>query len=470
MMIRSLVKSLLISASAALCLPVYSEGEKTKPNIILIVVDDLGWKDLGCFGSKYYETPNIDELSAGGMRFTNAYAASAVCSPTRAAIMTGRYPARIGITDWIRSEFQGGEIIDGRNPTGYDRMEDLMCPRNRMFLEHSEVTIAELLKPLGYATCHVGKWHLGQESWYPETQGFDYNFGGCDYGQPPSFFDPYKNEQCENIPTLPPREEGEYLTDREADEAVAFITQHKDQPFFLNLSFYAVHIPIQAKADLIEKYENKTSTTKQRDASYAAMVQSVDEAVGKIVCALETFGLSEETLVIFTSDNGGLLGPTDNSPLRLGKGDPYEGGIRVPQIISWPGVVKPGSVCNEPVSSVDFLPTIAAAAHTAIPERAIDGESLLPSLKESGKLQRYSLFWHFPHYRKGNPPYSIIRSGNWKLLKRYAGKRFELYDLENDISETHDLSDSMPAKVEELDVRLLDWLLQTNAKVPKPVA
>jgi arylsulfatase A len=255
MMIQSLVKSLLISASAALCLPVYSEGEKTKPNIILIVVDDLGWKDLGCFGSKYYETPNIDELSAGGMRFTNAYAASAVCSPTRAAIMTGRYPARIGITDWIRSEFQGGEIIDGRNPTGYDRMEDLMCPRNRMFLEHSEVTIAELLKPLGYATCHVGKWHLGQESWYPETQGFDYNFGGCDYGQPPSFFDPYKNEQCENIPTLPPREEGEYLTDREADEAVAFITQHKDQPFFLNLSFYAVHLPIQAKADLIEKYE-----------------------------------------------------------------------------------------------------------------------------------------------------------------------------------------------------------------------
>ena len=456
----------LLAASSTIS--AFAATDTKKPNIILINVDDLGWTDLACFGSEYYETPNIDKLCARGMKFTNAYAACAVCSPTRASIMTGRYPARIGITDWILSEFQGARIIGGKNPTGYSKNQNLLCPKNHLFLEHSEVTIAEHLKATGYTTCHIGKWHLGPEPWYPGTQGFDFNYGGCDYGQPPSYFDPYMNDRCKNIPTLSPRKPGEYLTDREADEAVDFITKYKNQPFFLNMCHYAVHKPIQAKADLKTKYMNKATTTKQKDAAYAAMVQSVDEAVGKIAATLESLALSKHTMIIFTSDNGGLLGPTDNTPLRKGKGHPYEGGIRVPQIICWPGVVKPGTVCNTPVISVDFFPTIAEATRSTMPDRAIDGESLMPLLKQSGRLTRDSIFWHFPHYRGHIAPYSIIRSGKWKLLKRYAGKPYELYDLESDISEKNDLSDSMPEKVKELDSKLIQWLKHTDAKVPKP--
>jgi len=450
--------------------PVFAATDAKKLNIILINMDDLGWTDLGCFGSQYYETPNIDKLCVRGMKFTNAYAACAVCSPTRAAIMTGRYPARIGITDWIRAEFQGGRIVGGKNPTGYNKSRDLLCPKNHMFLEHSDVTIAELLKPIGYTTCHIGKWHLGPEQWYPETQGFDFNHGGCDYGQPPSYFDPYKNRKCQNIPTLPPRKQGEYLTDREAGEAVSFIRRHKDRPFFLHMAHYAVHTPIQAKADLKAKYENRAKTTKQENAAYAAMVHSVDDAVGRIVATLDNLALSKHTMIIFTSDNGGLLGPTDNTPLRQGKGHPYEGGIRIPQIICWPGVVKPGTVCKDPVISVDFFPTIAEATLSAMPNRAIDGESLIPLLKQSGSLKRDSIFWHFPHYRGRIAPYSIIRSGKWKLLKRYAGKQHELFNLESDISEKNDLSKTMPEKVTELDTTLTKWLKGVGAKMPKPVS
>jgi len=441
-------------------------NRKDRPNIVLINVDDLGWTDLSCFGSQYYETPHIDRLCAEGMKFTQAYAACAVCSPTRAAIMTGRYPARIGITDWIRSEFQDGRIVDGQNPTGYvTGREGLRCPKNHMFLEHEDVTIAELLRPLGYVSCHIGKWHLGTEPWYPEAQGFAVNRGGCDYGQPPSYFDPYQNKKCKNIPTLEPREAGEYLTDREADEAVAFVRQHQHRPFFLNLCHYAVHTPIQAKETLKQKYEAKPKT-KQKNAAYAAMVQSVDEAVGKLMGTLDQLGLTENTLVIFTSDNGGLLGATHNAPLRLGKGHPYEGGIRIPQILRWPARIKPGTVCNTPVISVDFLPTIAAAARSPLPDRTIDGESLMPLLAQTGKLKRDSIFWHFPHFRGKIVPYSIIRCGPWKLLKRYQGTPFELYNLEEDISEAQDLAAAMPDKVKALDAKLVAWLEQTGAKLP----
>lgn len=266
---RKFLKTAGLGMAVISAAPVFGAESGKKTNVILINVDDLGWTDVACFGSKYYETPNIDKLCTQGMKFTNAYAACAVCSPTRAAIMTGRYPARIGITDWIRSGFQGGKIIDGKNPTGHVKGKDLLCPENHMFLEHEDVTIAEVLKPVGYTTCHIGKWHLGPEPWYPETQGFDFNLGGCDYGQPPSYFDPYKNNKCLSIPTLPPRKEGEYLTDREAEEAVGFITKHKDKPFFLNMCHYAVHTPIQAKPELKEKYENKPNTTAQKNAAYA---------------------------------------------------------------------------------------------------------------------------------------------------------------------------------------------------------
>ena len=440
---------------------------RDRPNIVLINVDDLGWTDLTCFGSAYYETSAIDRLCAEGMKFTQAYAACAVCSPTRAAIMTGRYPARIGITDWIRAEFQGGRIVDAKNPTGYVKGRDgLRCPKNHMFLEYEDVTIAELLRPLGYASCHIGKWHLGTEPWYPEAQGLTINRGGCDYGQPPSYFDPFQNKKCKDIPTLEPRKAGEYLTDREADEAVRFVRQHQDRPFFLNLCHYAVHTPIQAKETLKQKYEAKPKTN-QTNAAYAAMVQSVDEAVGKLMGALDECSLTENTLVIYTSDNGGLLGPTHNAPLRLGKGHPYEGGIRIPQIMRWPARIRPGSVCNTPVISVDFLPTIAAAARSPLPDRTIDGESLLPLLTQTGRLKRDSIFWHFPHFRGKIVPYSIIRCGPWKLLKRYQGPPFELYNLDEDLSEAHDLAPDMPEKVKQLDAKLVAWLEHTRAKLPE---
>ncbi len=444
---------------------------KRKPNVVLILVDDLGWTDLGCFGSKYYETPNIDKLAAGGMKFTNGYAACAVCSPTRAAVMTGRYPARLGVTDWIRARFQGGKIpADKKNPSGYVGNGPVKCPRNALWMESDEVTIAEVLKPAGYASCHIGKWHLGPDDQYPDKQGFDLNFGGCDYGQPPSYFDPYKNGRLKDIPTLKPRKEGEYLTDREGDEAVGFIRANKDKPFFLYLANYAVHTPIQAKKDLIAKYKPKP-TTNQKNATYAAMVESVDDAVGKVMAVLDELKLAEETLVIFSSDNGGLLGPTNNKPLRSGKGYPYEGGIRVPYIFRMPGYIKPGSVCETPVISVDFMPTICTTVGIKTPAgREIDGEDLTPLLKQSGKLKRDAIYWHFPHFRgRGIPPYSIIRAGDWKLLKRYAGKpEFELFNLAEDLGETKDLAPDMPKKVKELDAKLAAALKKQGAKMPQP--
>lgn len=444
----------------------------SKPNIVLILVDDLGWTDFTCYGSRYYETPNIDRLCAQGVKFTNGYAACAVCSPTRAAVMTGRYPARVGITDWIRARFQGGKDgVDLTAPTEYEGGPErrLLCPPNPFWLELDEITIAEMLKPAGYTTCHIGKWHLGTESWFPDRQGFDHNIGGCDYGQPPSYFDPYCNNRVEGIPTLPPRKEGEYLTDREADEAARFIREHAGEPFFLYLAHYAVHTPIQGKPGLVEKYTRKP-VTNQKDPAYAAMVESVDRAVGAVVEALDDAGLTGNTIVIVTGDNGGLLGPTDNAPLRSGKGFPYEGGIRVPLIVRWPGVTQPDTVCHEPVTSVDFFPTLCAAAGVALPQdRPIDGVGLRPLLEGSGSIGREAIYWHFPHYRLDSVvPYSIIRAGDWKLIKQYEGKPFELFNLAEDTSEQRDLSQAMPEKVAELDAALTRWLRDTGAKLPIP--
>lgn len=444
-----------------------------KPNIVFILVDDLGWIDTGCYGSKYYETPNIDKLAAEGMRFTDAYAACAVCSPTRAAVMTGRYPARLGVTDWIRSRFQGGKIPESKkNPTEYvgGKNKKLLCPPNALWMELKEITIAETLKPAGYTSCHIGKWHLGADDWYPDRQGFDFNIGGCDFGQPPTYFDPYYRKGQGEIPTLEPRRNGEYLTDREADEAVKFIHNHKDKPFFLYMAHYAVHTPIQARKELIEKYKAK-SPTNQKNPTYAAMVESVDDAVGRICSALDELDLAENTIIFFTSDNGGLLGPTNNAPLRSGKGFPYEGGIREPLIVRWPKVIKPGTISNEPVTSVDYFPTICQAADVPLPiDRDIDGVSLLGHLKSNGtrELNRHALYWHFPHYRGNIVPYSIIREGSWKLIKRYEGKPFELFNLKSDISEENDLSKIYPTKTRQLDAKLRRWLRLTGAKLPKP--
>lgn len=451
-------------------------GERP-PNFVVVLVDDLGWTDLACTGSKYYETPNIDRLASQGMKFTSAYAACAVCSPTRAAVMTGRYPARVGITDWIRARFQGGYV-----PKPGERLPDyvpnydglsrkLLCPRNPFWMELDEVTIAEALKPAGYRPGYVGKWHLGMDDWYPEKQGFDFNAGGCDLGHPPSYFDPYYNKQQGHIPTLKPRRQGEYLTDREVDEAVHFIKENRDRPFFLQMGHYAVHTPLQGKEDLVAKYEAKQKTN-HKNAKYAAMVHSVDQATGRIMQTLDELNLADKAVVIFTSDNGGLAPyATDNTPLRAGKGFPYEGGIRVPAIIRWPGVVKAGSACDVPITSIDYFPTILAAAEQKPPAgRVIDGQNLMPLLTQTGPLQREAIFWHFPHYRgrkNAIVPYSIIRAGDWKLIKRYEGKTFELFNLKDDLGEQHDLAEKMPKKVKELDAKLVAHLKHCGAKLPK---
>jgi len=481
---RQFLKNLGLAA-ASLALPgcnsmaqkASSRGQSRQPNIVFIIVDDLGWVDTGCYGSKYYETPNIDHLAAEGMRFTNAYAACAVCSPTRAAVMTGRYPARTGITDWIHWRHFEGDPTDANQShrTEYvgDESNKLLCPPNPYWMDRKEVTVAERLKSAGYTTCHIGKWHLGPDAWYPEHQGFDYNIGGCDYGQPPTYFDPYRRESnTPNIPTLEPREPGEYLTDREADEATDFIKEHKDEPFFLYMAHYAVHTPIEAKDELIRKYKNKPKYG-QKNATYAAMIDNVDQAVGKILDTLDDHNLTRDTVVFFTSDNGGFSRYTNNAPLREGKGYPYEGGIREPLIIRWPGVVKPNIISDEVVTSVDYLPTICDIVGIPLPAGPkIDGVSLARHLRSNGKAQlgRDAVYWHFPHYRHGNliVPYSIIRCGDYKLIKRYEGKEFELFNLAQDLSEKNDLSDQMPQKVKELNAKLTAWLRETGAKLPRP--
>ncbi|XZE21356.1 sulfatase [Pirellulaceae bacterium SH449] len=452
-----------------------------KPNIILVLVDDLGWMDLGCQGSSYFRTPHVDQLASEGIRFLNGYASSAVCSPTRAAIQTGRYPHRVGVTDWIRSRFQrpNGDMAI-INPTEYtsDPKQPLSCPPNPYFLDPSERTIAEVLSRHGYRCGYVGKWHLGDDEYYPERRGYDVNKGGCDYGQPPSYFDPFNNPMHPNeqlragIHNLPGRSQGEYLTKREADEAVALIREWKDEPFFIQMSHYAVHTPLQALPEVEAKYAGSPGKSKQ-NARYAAMVESVDDAMRDICACLEELNLVENTMVIFTSDNGGLDNngePTDNAPLRSGKGYAYEGGIRVPLIIRWPKFIPAGSLSHAPVSSIDFFPTILEASAISDPsEREIDGISLLAHLKSGGDqdLGRGELIWHFPHYRHEPGPYSILRSGDWKLIKYWHGKR-ELFHLDDDPSESKDLAVTFPDRVQQMDQRLVELLTAQGARLPRP--
>ena len=455
-----------------------TQPQTTPPNVIIVLVDDMGYSDVGCYGSVFYETPNIDRLAAAGMLFTNAYAASAVCSPTRVSILTGRYPTRLGITDWIRP-LAGQQWTEDQVRSASEYVvkpnRTLQTPANPQWMEHEEITIAELLKQRGYATGFVGKWYLGPKGWFPEDQGFDFNAGGCDFGHPPDYFDPYlPKHQSTTFPNLKPRKTGEYLTDREAAEAVGFICRNKDKPFFLYLCHYAVHLPIKAKPDLIEKYESKSAPPGdgQNFPPYAAMVHSVDDALGKIIAELDEHKLTDNTLIIFTSDNGGAthFRATDNRPLRSGKGRPYEGGIREPFIVSWPGHIAPATNCDVPISTIDLLPTIAEATSTAAPnDRPIDGISLIPLLLQTGPIDRDELFWHFPHYWWGDrlTPYSVIRRGQWKLIRWYETGNEELYNLDRDLSETTDLASQFPAKVAELSKRLDELLVATRGKVPR---
>jgi len=457
-------------------------GSKRKLNFVFILIDDLGWIDTGCYGSSFYETPNIDRLATQGMRFTDAYAASPVCSPTRASILTGKYPARLNLTDWIGGS-QRGDLL----PAEYI---------HQMPLE--EVTIAEAFKESGYSTCFIGKWHLGDQPFFPEHQGFDINIGGHDAGQPSSYFFPYKNEDERrsywDVPGLDGGQEDEYLTDRLTDEAVEFIDQSSDQPFLLYLSHYAVHTPVQSKEDLTEKYRVKASelppteglahrneqgygTTKlvQDNAAYAGMIESVDESVGRILDKLDQLDLTDSTAVIFMSDNGGLStlarsrnSPTSNVPLRAGKGWLYEGGIREPLIVRWPGVVAAGSICREPVISTDLYPTMLEIADLQMrPEQHEDGRSLVSLLKQTGPVDREAIFWHFPHYHgSGNRPSGAVRSGDYKLIEWFENGRIELYNLNKDIREENDLAAAMPLKAAELREMLYRWHESVDARMP----
>lgn len=457
-------------AGAARCRP----RALRPPNFVFILVDDLGWRDVGFMGSRFYETPQIDRLAAGGMVFTQAYAAAAVCSPTRASILTGRYPARLGITDWIRARRDGGVIgPDRKNPTGYEDNPafKLMTPRNALFMELGEITTAEVLKGAGYTTGHAGKWHLGPGEFLPTGQGFDSNVGGADIGHTNSYFDPFQNEGAP-IPSLAPRREGEYMTDREADEACAFLRANKDRPFFLNLCHYAVHLPLQAKPDAVARFKDKPADGGQRDPVYAAMIKSVDDSVGRITALLDELGLSERTCVFFFSDNGGLHTVTDNAPLRMGKGYPYEGGIREALAVRWPGTIPKGVRSGVRVSSIDFFPTIVGLAGLELPaDRAIDGRDLTALLTGKARsLPERDLFWHFPHYWWGDRvrPWSVVRSGDWKLIRFYEDGRQELYNLAEDEGEAKDLAGARTDVAEALGRKLDAWLRETGAKLPRP--
>lgn len=451
------------------------------PNVVLVLVDDLGWSDAAALGSGYYETPNVDRLVREGASCTQAYAACAVCSPSRAAILTGRNPARVGVTDWIHHNGPEAkeDLAAGEHLGGFDRPRGrpLLTPRNRAWLPHDELTLAELLRARGYATAHIGKWHLGPDGYLPEDQGFDVNKGGSQVGQPPAWFDPFAGGAFPGIRGLESREVGEYLTDREADEAVSFIEAHAEEPFFLYLAQYAVHSPIVGPPELVEKYEGKRPTNHSVPA-YAAMVDAADRAVGRVLETLDRLGLADSTLVIYTSDNGGAVHfpATDNAPLRKGKGFPYEGGLRVPFVVRFPGRVPAGVTIDEPIIGMDVLPTVCAALGVDAPDdRELDGESAWPLLTEAasgatpGSGSR-RLVWHFPHYWWGTRvrPYSVLRDGDWKLIHRYDGSPPELYDLDGDPSEARDLASDQPERVAQLSQALFAELGSLNARFPRP--
>ncbi|MEK6795753.1 MAG: sulfatase [Spirochaetota bacterium] len=456
-----------------------------KPNFVFILMDDMGARDLSCYGSAFYETPNIDALAAEGMRFTDAYAACPVCSPTRASIMTGKYPARVGVTDWIdHRTFHPcrGKLID--------------APYVKQ-LPLEERNIARVLGGSGYHTWHVGKWHLGLEPYWPEKQGFDVNVGGCQIGHPHhGYFSPWK------IPTLSEGRDGDYLGDRLTDDAIALIKGKKDdKPFFLNWWMYEVHSPIQAKPALVEKYKAKAERMGldavtpfeeggfypcehkkekrimrrlvQSDTAYAAMIENVDANVGRLIEALKDAGEYENTVIIFTSDNGGLAtaesSPTCNAPYAQGKGWGYEGGVREPLIIAGPNVPC-GALSQVPVTSTDFFPTMLAMADLpALPEQHCDGIDITPVLKGASSLDREAIYWHYPHYgNQGGTPCSAVRAGKWKLIEFHEDWRAELYDLSSDVGEKNDIAGEHPDVAKRLRRMLAAWRFEVGAMLPQP--
>jgi len=401
----------------------------------------MGWTDVCCYGSKFHETPNIDRLAEQGMKFTDAYAACPVCSPTRASIIAGQYPARVGITDFI--------------PGHWRPYEKLIVPENVLQLPVESVTIADVLKANGYATGYIGKWHLGGKGFLPEQQGFD--------------------KVISRVPNRSDKQAAGFT-----DEAVKFIEENKQQPFFLFLSHHTVHIPLEAPEELVEKYRNKPKPAAGvNNPVYAAMVEHLDTNTGRILNKLDELDLAERTIVIFFSDNGGLYKPyggyngdmqavATNAPLRAEKGTLYEGGVREPLIVRWPGVIKPETTCSVPVTSVDFYPTfLDILGVKGDSNHPLDGKSILPLLKRSGKFRRDAIFWHYPHYHHSRPA-GAIRQGDWKLIEFYEDGRVELYNLQDDIGEKNDLAKRMPKKAAELRSKFAAWRKSVGAKMPWP--
>ena len=464
----------LVSTLFLAALPGSSDAKQAqlaeKPNLILFLADDLGYMDIGANNSKtFYETPNIDALAKRGMRFTQGYAACCVCSPTRGSLMTGKYPPRFGITDYIPGM----------------RSKKLLSAPNADHLALEETTIAEALRDGGYATFFAGKWHLGGGAYYPGAQGFPKDLvppgAGKDLNS--QFWYPKSS-----TPPTDPRHDPK-ATDQIVNEAVSFIAARKDQPFFAYLPFNAVHVPIEARADLVAKYEKKQALAPantwgqeresqvrqvQNHAAYAAMLEQLDLGIGRVLAALEDNGLTERTVIVFMSDNGGLSTseghPTSNLPLRGGKGWPYEGGIREPWIVSAPGLTKPGSICDTPVISTDFYPTfLELAALPAKPEQHVDGVSIVPLLKGEPLDRGKPLFWHYPHYgNQGGSPHGVIRDGDWKLIEWYEDGSLELYDLSRDNAEKNDLASRHPNKVKALHTKLASWRNDVKALMPTP--
>ena len=431
-----------------------------KPNIILIVADDLGWSDLSYMGSKYYETPNIDKLSKSGMTFYNGYASSANCAPSRATMLSGKYHTEHGIYT-VRNSDRGSR-----------KTRKIIPIETKTTLDLDFFVIPEMLKEMGYTNGHFGKWHLGDVGFHPEQSGFDVNIGGNRHGGPGGYFAPYPNPELENEP------KGEYLTDRIGDEVVKFIDQNKENNFFAYVPFFSVHTPIQSKPDYQKKYSNKESNEYHNRPDYAGMIQSLDENIGKILDKIDTLNLSENTLIIFTSDNGGIRAISNQYPLRAGKGSYYEGGIKVPMIFSWKGKIKAETDSFERISNLDFYPTIKNLVGYK-DSIDLDGEDLTPIFKGE-KLKKRELYFHFPIYLEpyrvqldsGTDPLFRTRPGtviikdNWKLHHYYEDNKFELYNLEKDISESKNLVEINKEKKTELLMDLNNWRKAKNAPIP----
>ena len=434
--------------------------DKEKPNVVLIVADDLGWSDLSYMGSTYYETPNIDKLSKSGMTFYNGYASSANCAPSRASMLTGKYHPFHGIYSVKNSD------------RGNKKTRKIIPIKTKTKLELEYFILPEMLKSKGYSTGHFGKWHMGPKGYFPEQMGFDINIGGNEHGGPGSYFSPYK------YPNISNGLKDEYLTDRLGDEVVKFIEKNKGNNFFAYVPFFSVHTPIQSKSEYEKKYRNKESNEYHNREDYAGMIQSLDENIGKILEKIDKLNLSKNTLIIFTSDNGGIKAISNQYPLRAGKGSYYEGGIKVPMIFSWPEKIQAGSTSNERVSNIDFYPTIKKIIgyNKTID---LDGEDLTP-IFNSKALKKRELYFHFPiylepynvHLDSGSDPLfrtrpgSVIIKDNWKLHHYYEDNNFELYNLENDISESKNLININKEKKAELLKDLNNWRSKNNAPIP----